>query len=548
MLNQVAGTGRQALCTTPPLSRPDFSIMFADARQGGRDSVYQNNNGTHHHHHHHHHHPWPHKVPGFPRELRRADSEHKMTCDKNGSLRFVAKEHTAKSHESTGSSGDLSNRPWRQTKLPFAARDGREQPDVAGYSCAPEASPVRWNRSVGQEQKHCLFVRDYYRECRFVEHCHQTDTHPSSRKCSPAPPTQFKGQENCGAPVYSQGQQRGCVREPFQREPYGADMPDTGKQDPAPHDYLKNTLNSDSDCKVDSSKGDQVAPKVLAQESLDKSSSSNSPILPYKVSRGELASANKQQQQHQQSHSQMGEITTNAERLPSSAAQGPKPAPEPEPQPEPCLPWPKKKQRAVRDQIQRVVVELEGILHGLKEVHLEMKEVVQQIELLTSDIDLTGDEPHAGLHSDTLGSSSSSGVMVGCLRAEGDDSGDVESSRADSVPSSQKSVASESSSPVSSSTVANARTQHTPNSNEDHNTSPNYPLNTDSPPAIQSSGPRPKGRREGMKPALLRAVTLGARGKKPPPYPHQHPKTTRADKGRDCPPYPVKRRLLSTTV
>lgn len=175
--------------------------------------------------------------------------------------------------------------------------------------------------------------------------------------------------------------------------------------------------------------------------------------------------------------------------------------------------------------------------------------MVEQIELLTSDIDLTGDELHAGLHSDTLGSSSSSGVMVGGSRAEGEDSGDMESGRADSAPSSQKSNASENGSPVLSNTVTDAKTRQTVSSNEDHNNaSPNYPLNSDSPPANQSSDPKPKGRKEGIKPAILRAVTLGARGKKPPPYPHHHPKNTRPDKERDCPPYPVKRRLLSTTV
>ena len=285
-----------------------------------------------------------------------------MTCDRNRRLRFAAKEHISKSQESTGSS-DLSNRPWRQTKLPFALQEGHARPDVAGYSCAPEASSVKWNRSVGREQKHCLFVRDYYRECRFVGNFHQTNTHPS-RKCSPAPPTQFRGQENCRVPVCGQGQQRGSVRDPFQREPYGADMLETGKQDLSAHDYLKATLNLDSDCKLDNSQRGQVTPKVLKQESLNKSSSSNSFILP-EVPCGEPTSA----KQHQQNHSQMGESTTNSGGLASSAAQGPKR------EPEPCLLWPKKKQRAVRDQIRRVIVELEGILHGLKEVHLEMKEV-----------------------------------------------------------------------------------------------------------------------------------------------------------------------------
>ncbi|XP_036410378.1 uncharacterized protein LOC118795767 [Megalops cyprinoides] len=53
-----------------------------------------------------------------------------------------------------------------------------------------------------------------------------------------------------------------------------------------------------------------------------------------------------------------------------------------------ALNGPKRNQATVRDQIRRVVEDLEGVLCGLKQVHLEMKEVVQQIDLLTSHIDL----------------------------------------------------------------------------------------------------------------------------------------------------------------
>ncbi|XP_041952005.1 uncharacterized protein si:ch211-178n15.1 [Alosa sapidissima] len=47
----------------------------------------------------------------------------------------------------------------------------------------------------------------------------------------------------------------------------------------------------------------------------------------------------------------------------------------------------------VREQIRRVVGDLEEVLGGLKQVHLEMKEVVQQIDVLTSSIDIDEDEP-----------------------------------------------------------------------------------------------------------------------------------------------------------
>ncbi|XP_028988683.1 uncharacterized protein si:ch211-178n15.1 [Betta splendens] len=49
---------------------------------------------------------------------------------------------------------------------------------------------------------------------------------------------------------------------------------------------------------------------------------------------------------------------------------------------------------SVRDQIRQVVTDLEDVLGGLKQVHVEMKEVVQQIDRLTANMDL-GDETPA---------------------------------------------------------------------------------------------------------------------------------------------------------
>lgn len=50
----------------------------------------------------------------------------------------------------------------------------------------------------------------------------------------------------------------------------------------------------------------------------------------------------------------------------------------------------KRSQRAIQDQIQNVVVNLEDVLHGLKEIHLEMKEVNVEIIALSCAI-LGGD-------------------------------------------------------------------------------------------------------------------------------------------------------------
>ncbi|KAM3866272.1 uncharacterized protein ACN63O_009950 [Diretmus argenteus] len=53
----------------------------------------------------------------------------------------------------------------------------------------------------------------------------------------------------------------------------------------------------------------------------------------------------------------------------------------------------KGRQDLVRDQIRQVVTDLEGVLGGLKQVHVDMKEVVEQIDRLTANIDLSEEGP-----------------------------------------------------------------------------------------------------------------------------------------------------------
>lgn len=53
----------------------------------------------------------------------------------------------------------------------------------------------------------------------------------------------------------------------------------------------------------------------------------------------------------------------------------------------------KRRQDSVRDQIRQVVTDLEDVLGGLKQVHVEMKEVVEQIDRLTASIDLSEEAP-----------------------------------------------------------------------------------------------------------------------------------------------------------
>ncbi|XP_010744724.3 uncharacterized protein LOC104931422 [Larimichthys crocea] len=53
----------------------------------------------------------------------------------------------------------------------------------------------------------------------------------------------------------------------------------------------------------------------------------------------------------------------------------------------------KRRQDLVRDQIRQVVTDLEDVLGGLKQVHVEMKEVVEQIDRLTASIDFSEEVP-----------------------------------------------------------------------------------------------------------------------------------------------------------
>lgn len=77
-------------------------------------------------------------------------------------------------------------------------------------------------------------------------------------------------------------------------------------------------------------------------------------------------------------------------------------------------------QGSVREQIQQVVTDLEGVLGGLKQVHVEMKEVVQQIDRLTANIDLGGEGPGPGLPLDAPPPGAVSGVPGYTPRANGD--------------------------------------------------------------------------------------------------------------------------------
>lgn len=73
------------------------------------------------------------------------------------------------------------------------------------------------------------------------------------------------------------------------------------------------------------------------------------------------------------------------------------------------------KRKAVRNQIKRVMDNLEHVLGALRDVQQEMKEVVQQIDYLTSSIDLNEDEQPDSQTQSSSNSSSSSALTVGSV-------------------------------------------------------------------------------------------------------------------------------------
>lgn len=75
----------------------------------------------------------------------------------------------------------------------------------------------------------------------------------------------------------------------------------------------------------------------------------------------------------------------------------------------------KRRQDLVRDQIRQVVTDLEDVLGGLKQVHVEMKEVVEQIDRLTASIDLSEEAPCITQFNDFHGSTHPGDLRVALL-------------------------------------------------------------------------------------------------------------------------------------
>ncbi|XP_042604976.1 uncharacterized protein LOC109047141 [Cyprinus carpio] len=361
-------------------------------------------------------------------------------------------------------------------KKHLAVQGGHAQLDVTGQI---SQTSVQLNRPPGNGLQHNSVSVNYsLRKCSFVVHRHQTEPHPFLRKCARDAPTQFRGHGNCGVPVCAAEQQSGSVQGALLTEQHASDWMDAS----GAHN---STFNKDAELCPSNRQGTLCKCPGPVMQDLNGPSLVNEVMLSTK-------DVNKTNSNHLKCQAKVAQVDLSGPGRGSYAFSS------------------KQSERAIRDQIQRVVVNLEEVLHGLKEIHLEMKEVVQKIDLLTADIDIGNEEP--------------GDPLKGC-----------QSGRIDSEVASSQGVCSDKSSLKT-------------------------PTPSVSPPAypIKDQGLHDAGQtRESTQDLVIsQRHTFGTcsrhRSQKPPPYPYAStmgrvtPKAK--DKGQKTPPYPFRRRLLSTIV
>lgn len=189
-------------------------------------------------------------------------------------------------------------------------------------------------------------------------------------------------------------------------------------------------------------------------------------------------------------------------------------------------------------------------------------QVVQQIELLTSNIDLGEEDPSNSFPSDTLCSSSSSGVMVSSHRG----AGSRQPKQVDPARASLRNTPARSNPPALNPSVIVAhqaaamsprggpcqdRTCVSPTVGVPPANPPRDPRREPQSAMVQPRPTLPKPAFHSQNQAAdHRPGGTTCRSKKPPPYPHNG-QVAKMGKGREplkAPPYPAKRRLLSTMV
>ncbi|XP_052394775.1 uncharacterized protein LOC127942834 [Carassius gibelio] len=360
-------------------------------------------------------------------------------------------------------------------KKHLANQWGHARLDVTGQICQTELTSMRWNRPPGKDLQHNSVSVNYsLRECSFVVHRHQIEPHPFLRKCALDAPTQFRGHGNCGAPVCATEQQSGSVRGALFTEKHASDWMDSS----GAHN---STFNKNAELCTSNGQGTLSRCLGRVMQEFNRPSLVHEAMLTTK-------DVNKTNSNHLKCKAKVTQGDLSGPGRGSYAFSS------------------KHSQRAIRDQIQRVVVNLEEVLHGLKEIHLEMKEVVQKIDLLTADIDMGNEEPRNTFKGriDT---------RVGLSQGVCSDKSSLKTPTPSVAP-------------------------------------PAYPIKHQE---LHDAAQKRGSTQELVIPQRdVSGTASRLRSQKPPPYPY--PSTTRRvnpkakDKGQKTPTYPFRRKLLSTIV
>ncbi|KAJ8374635.1 hypothetical protein SKAU_G00052150 [Synaphobranchus kaupii] len=486
--------------------------MFSDSRQLGQQRVPQRSNSPQH---------WLHNGVMVQRETACTGPSVQTEAsllppDRRREARLTLQEEKGNSHVKERTETNFDGRNLQRRPLLTEQKHGW-RPDPVSQRGPWDSGSARWNQAPELRQKRSSPGREPLRECVCSSHGYQTQPHPSGRKYVSPPPTGFKGQESYGVPGYMVERQfRGYARENYQRGSHVSGQAHAAacsfnRQHGSNSTFIHGQEYSDYNHGL----RDLTRAKNRPEQGCNGPSSTQGLIFSTEVPQREL------DYNRQRSLCWPGNVTDIQNKY-SSREQGQKK--------DPGNDRPKMSQAAVRDQIRRVVVDLEGVLGGLKQVHLEMKEVVQQIELLTSNIDLGEEEPSNSFPSDTLCSSSSSGVMVSSHRGVGSH----QPKQVDPACSSLRNTPTHSNPPAlnPSVIVANQAAALSQHGNPPRNRTCASPT-AGVPPATSPRGQESQNRTAQSRPTLPKPAFRSqnqpaahgpggttCRSKKPPPYPH----------------------------
>lgn len=260
---------------------------------------------------------------------------------------------------SHGSKQNINNAYSHHSRVSLTTLKWHSKLFRTGDSCQTESSSMRWRKCQGQGLQHnSASVRDGSRECSFVENLHQTQTPLPLRKCALDLPTQFIGQRNCGAPVCVVAQQSASVREsqaPGQTEA----NEHTFDKRQAPKSSFSSNLEHYG---VDSTR--QNFHNSVGHVAEDSDGSRSLPEVFFSTEVPHTITINHNKSSYKGDFKNMS--VNGAQSLHG----------------ETYIFKSKKTQRVLQDQIRKVVVNLEEVLRGLKEVHLEMKEVKSLVKFV----------------------------------------------------------------------------------------------------------------------------------------------------------------------